>query len=492
MGRACLALGARPFIVDQKVEAALAKPELAGEARSLGIELQLGWEGEFADLEPDLLVINPAVPFDNPKLVRAISSGINAIGEIEFAYRISEAPIVAVTGTNGKSTTTVMAYLALRACGEDAILCGNIFGSGYPEMPLTEAAARATPNQVLVAEISSAQLELVQDFRPVSAAITMIDQDHLDRYHEFEAYAQTKLRIWAAQTSKEFAIVRANDPVVPAPGTKLAGYVPRHKRISTDAPSQDASRIHTFGATGEHARVEERDLIFFGKPTPKDRFPFSEPHNYTNACTAALMAYGYLRWRADSDPESNAAWLLESASQAERTRLAAKQSVYDRTALPDRPEVMPQAVIDGLAEFKGLANRMELVGTRSGIRLINNSMCTNPDALQKSAQAIQDPCHLLVGGVNKEADFRPVGRYLAGSRHRVYLFGRDARSLNEAMGNRHPIFGTMHEAFAAATEAARPGEAIMLAPGCASMDQFRDFVDRGNVFRQIAKDWLDS
>ncbi|MGV3616715.1 MAG: UDP-N-acetylmuramoyl-L-alanine--D-glutamate ligase [Fimbriimonas sp.] len=500
IGRAALALGANPHVYDEKPLEALPKRDAYDQAVEAGIPVTLWWGGTFEET-PDMLVANPAIPKDHPKLLHALAAGIQVISEVEFAYRISRAPIVAITGTNGKSTTTVMTYLALRACGIDAVLCGNIFGSGYPEIPMTEAALASTPDQVLVAEISSFQLEWVHDFRPVAAGITNIWPDHLDRYMSFEDYAATKHRIFQCQGEGDFAVVKANDPVVVAPGGADLRYRSRRVRRGPE-PERDARDTHgrdaratptvlTFGATAEHARVEEMDLQLLNQRIRLDSLPFSEPHNYVNAAMAGLLAYGALAAIRRKRPDSRAAELIREAEDAEGARRKAARSVYDvRTAEPPML-ALPMGVVEGLREFKGLAHRMEALGDRDGVRVINNSMCTNPDAVIKSAMAVRDPAHLLIGGVNKGLDFGPLKHYLANHRHRAYLFGSDAADLNAMLGGSHPIFRTLEEAFAAAKERAVAGEVIMLAPGCASTDQFRDFRERGDVFRTIAKEWLN-
>ena len=151
---------------------------------------------------------------------------------------------------------------------------------------------------------------------------------------------------------------------------------------------------------------------------------------------------------------------------------------------------LPQ-IFAALKTFKGLDHRMEKVGEKKGVTVIDNSMCTNPDAVLKSAMGLQEPKHLLLGGTNKKLDFKPLKAYLSNSQNRAYLFGKDAGEVNSQLGGTFPIFETMAQAFNAATQAAKPGEVIMLAPGCASQDQFEDFRDRGNVFREIATEWLN-
>jgi UDP-N-acetylmuramoylalanine--D-glutamate ligase len=491
IAKAALANDAYPHVYDQKILDNLPKPEAYHEAVADGINVTLGWEGTFDASITDLIVANPAIDRRHPALRRAMDDGIEIISEVEFAFRISKAPIVAITGTNGKSTTTVMTYLCLKACGEQPVLCGNIFGSGYDEVPLTEAALNATPDQTLVAEVSSFQLEWVSKFKPVSAGITNIWPDHLDRYTGFEEYAATKQRIFDRMDSDDTVVVKANDPVVVAPGGKSSVYRPRRARAGAiSSTTQSLPTVLTFGATGEHGKVDEMDLKILNQTVRLSDLPFDEPHNYTNACMAALLTYGALMNRALHDPSSHAAKLLEAAENKERARIKSGRTVYDGK-LPDGPILaLPDEVIVGLKAFQGLAHRMERLGEKNGIRVINNSMCTNPDAVIKSAQSVKDPAHLLIGGVNKGLDFKPLKHYLANHRHHAYLFGTGAQQLDEMLGGNYPIFVTMKEAFEAATRAAVSGEVIMLAPGCASNDQFRDFRDRGNVFKAIAKEWL--
>jgi len=434
VAKAAIALGATPTVVDEKAEESLKSRAILDGARQIGAEVRLGWDEEFGK-EFDFVVTSPGVPANHPRLQGAVKNGIPVLSEVEFAYRISKAPIVAITGTNGKSTTTVMTYQCVLATGRQAILCGNIFGSGYKEVPLTDAALTASDGDVLVAEISSFQLEWVSTFRPIAAAITNITPDHFDRHATIEEYAEAKQRIFSAQESSDYAVIPASDPLIKPP-TK--------------------PHVLTFGREGKDAQVTDNEILFGDKRMALEELPFIGEHNYLNASVAVLLA---------------------SAVVARAT---------------GKPFAIDDNAIQGLKDFKGIAHRMEVVGEKKGIRVINNSMCTNPAAVISSSQAVKAPQHLLLGGSNKRLDFAPLQNYLEKSHNKAYLFGRDAEALNAQLGGGYPVFRTMAEAFQDAVRNANAGEVIMLAPGCASMDQFRDFEDRGNVFRTMAKEWLES
>ncbi len=423
VAKAVISRGGKVVVVDEATH--LAKPEFLAQARSLKIPVITQWQGEFSDLQPiDAVVSNPAVPMDHPRLRAALAAGIPVISEVEYAYRISRAPIVAITGTNGKSTTTVMTWLILKALGVNVRLCGNLYGSGYPEETLTEAALSAEEDEVLVAEVSSFQLEWVSEFRPVAAAITTITEDHLNRYGGSMAlYTATKRRIWSAQGKDQVAVARE--------GSESAAF----------ARALQGPQVRTFGPGGDLDLTHESQWI---------------PHNRLNAATAGLLAQAVMAGRGNCVTK------------------------------------LDEAVRTGLEGFKGLAHRMEELGSRNGVAVINNSMCTNPEAVVASASSRLERVHLLVGGVNKGLDFHPVKEYLTGGKDQIYLYGQDRFSIGQVMGRDVPTVETLEEAFLMAATQAKGGEVIMLAPGCASTDQFRDFVDRGNVFKSIVQSWLDS
>jgi UDP-N-acetylmuramoylalanine--D-glutamate ligase len=494
IAKAVQAQGNQAHIFDQASQESISKPELVEEARAVGAEVTLGWDGVLPTdvCQSPTLVTNPAVDSRSPILRSALDRGFEVISEIEFAYRISKAPIIAITGTNGKSTTTAMTYLCLKSCGIEAILCGNIFGSGYPEVPLTEAALNSNSDQILVAEISSFQLEWTKSFGPVCAGITNIRPDHLDRYDSFEDYAAAKLKIFANQTPDDFSVMLANDPIVKPPGGGTSARRVRRMGSVSTASTSGQGTVFTFGATGDDARVDERFLTVLDKQIKVEDLPFSEPHNLTNASMAALLAFGGLQGAANRYPHSKAATVLRSSKEDSQAARALKTHSYNyREMETNKPKfVIPDCVLDGLKQFHGLAHRMEFLGEKGGVRVINNSMCTNPDAVLKSAVSLRGPNHILIGGKNKGLDFRPLRHYFSNQMHHAYLFGEAKEELAEQIGT-PDRYETMEEAFAAATKRAKSGEVIMLAPGCASTDQFRDFRQRGDVFKQLAKEWLE-
>ena len=439
--KAAIASGANVIAVDEKSGD---DPIIANAVRdlgNLGVDVRPGWKKGLSETGAQTVVTSPGVPRNHELLLEAVRNGQEVISEIELAYRIAKAPIVAITGTNGKSTTTVMSWLCAKAAGYDAVLCGNIYGSGYEEVPLTEAASgTSTPlppsssaaggggKPALIAEVSSFQLEWVNEFRPKAATITNITPDHLNRYESFEDYADTKRRIFQRMGDDDRAVWHDGD-------------------FSTEPPH--GIKVLTYGDGAKHSWIDGKRMHLAGACIELSELPFQEPHNYLNAMSAGLLVYGLSDESAD-----------------------------------------PQKILHALKSFRGLAHRMERLGEKNGVKLINNSMCTNPAAVISSSRAIEGKQRLLIGGVNKGLEFGPVGEYLREEGHAAYLFGTDGPAIAEAMGRGWLVFRTMAEAFAAAASDAKPGETIMLAPGVASMDQFVDFRDRGEAFRQLAMEWL--
>ncbi|HTQ08746.1 MAG TPA: Mur ligase family protein, partial [Fimbriimonadaceae bacterium] len=374
VARAALALGATPTVFDSARPERMVKQGVVAEAQALGVEMHFGWEGRFDPSEVDLLVPNPGVDSRSSVLRHARQHGIEIASEIEFAYRVLEArelapppqylaPIVAITGTNGKSTTTVMTYLALRECGIDAVLCGNVFGTGYPEITMTEAALNAKAGQVLVAEVSSFQLEWVSRFRAAVAGITNIAPDHLDRYDSFEDYAATKKRIFAGQQPEDYKVVHrgigfqpmsaaeadatiikrqaANLPhwtaehgtyAVRSSSADAAGFQPADPglegpgthRLEADATGSRLGRLPhvlTFGPDGDFAQVNEQEIRILDRAIPTSDMKVVGAHNYSNASMAGLLAYATLVWIIRNEPRPLAMSRLMSMAQVIDARI---------------------------------------------------------------------------------------------------------------------------------------------------------------------------
>jgi UDP-N-acetylmuramoylalanine--D-glutamate ligase len=408
-----------------------------------GVKVITGWPGRLDSREFDLLIVSPGIRINHPVMQDMAGK---VWGEVELAWQISRAPLMAVTGTNGKSTVTVLTWLLLNAEGKKAKLCGNIAGSGFPEMALTQAASEAEPDQILASEISSFQLETVHEFRPFSAGITVITPDHLDRHASYAEYRRCKLKLVQkmGMGDRVVAPLHVKDPLA----QDLFDLAPNATHVSFDPTGRqkgENSVVYREGATlvlGGH-KLEISDL-----QVPGEHF------------VANVMM----------------AWELASAF----TQLGA-------------------ASIAALREFKGLNHRMELVGEKQGVKVINNSMCTNPGAAAASilALAATHPGrqHLIMGGSPKnmgEEEFEPLRQVLRETDCVVRLIGPNPDFFRTLLGVELTHFDSLDQAFADCTAKAERGEVIMLAPACASTPPFANFKERGDAFKSIANQWLEA
>lgn len=434
VARAVRAMGGTPTVLDQKPADAPGVLALVDHLAAEGIEAITGWPGRLDPNDFDWLVVSPGVPPHHPMLEDMRGK---VMGEVEFAWRVAEAPILAVTGTNGKSTTTVMTYLALTGAGLDARLCGNISGSGYPEVTLTQAAFECPADGVLVAEVSSAQLETTIDFCPHAASITNITPDHLDRYGSFEPYRAAKFRMFRNMTGEQIAFLNHDEPSVTEADIRA---ISREVTVRRFSPSGQGP------AEGQTRRIGD-SLWLSGQEVALADLPWYGDHNLSNAMLA-----------------------------------------WELAASVTRPDI---GMFRGLMTFRNLGHRMELLGEKNGVRVVNNSMCTNPMAVVASSKSVPGRQHLLMGGKTKNLDFAPVEAYLKENAHKVYLFGPEPHVLNNMIGGSWPQYASLEAAFAAATDAATAGETILLAPGCASADPYVHFRERGEAFRAMAKEWLE-
>lgn len=423
VAEAALAQGDRVTVFDERPNVSPSSLAATDRLAAAGAEAVTDWHGSLDPSDFDLLVLSPGFPERHPTVAAMQAAGKEVWGEIEFAYRIARAPILAVTGTNGKSTTAVLAWKLAQAAGLRARLCGNIAGSGYPEDALTAAAQAAAADEWLVAEVSSFQLLLTPSFRARAAAITNVSPDHFDRHAGFEDYYAAKLRLFANTREDDVAVVNVEEAF---------------PRI------EDVRRVHG----GQVVEV---------RPGAARRGPGAQVGGHSLEPGAGVMR------NAHDLANAVVAWAVVAS-------------------VADPGEAGAQA----LREFRGLAHRMEHVAARDGVSFVNNSMCTNPAAFVSSSRGLAGRQHILVGGANKGLDFSPVGEYLRSTGHRIYLFGPDPEAWRTALGVDAPWFESLEEAVAAAAAQARAGESVLLCPGGASAEPYANFRERGEAFRAAA------
>ena len=427
-------LGASVVVYDERgpEELAVIRDELDGNC-----ELRLG-DSSYPGIEAcDLIVPSPGVPADSPVLQRLQALGVPILSEIEVAYRIARAPILAVTGTNGKTTTVLMLLSILRAAGREATCAGNTLAGGH-QMPLIRAAHTASADAWLVSEVSSFQLEWVQLFRPRVSVITNVTADHLNRHHTVEAYVDTKARLLAAQGEGDTAILNLQNHAC----RRLLERV-RCARLAFSRDPDDGADLWAEVVSGARLlRIrsggEAHDLC--------DASVLRVPgeHTIENALAAA-----------------GAAWSVGCTADEIRR---------------------------GLANFEGVPDRLEEVGTWNGVTFVNNTMCTNVDAAVRSIEAYSRPVVLIAGGKDKGLDFRPLGQTIASRVKALVSIGADGPRIADAARE----FGFSHirnaismgDAVRLAAELSVPGDVVLLAPACASFDWYRSFEARGKDFTQ--------
>jgi UDP-N-acetylmuramoylalanine--D-glutamate ligase len=460
--RALTRRGAQVEVFDRKLHSELPYADALTE---LGVALHAGTEAPESLHGYDLVVVSPGLPPSHPIFARAEAVGVPVWSEIELGYRLARAPIIAVTGTNGKTTTTMLIHHILCTMGLRARLCGNIAGIDG-EQTLTEAAERAAPDEWLVAEVSSFQLLHTRTFRPKIAVITNIRHDHLDYHGTWEAYALAKAKILANQTPDDWAVLNGEDAGVrwvvnrrSAPPS--LGFPPLREGNQDSVPPACRGNLKEGVDAASHLAGGVGSRLFFTQSNPIVKLS-GETLNIAELPKSALLgAHG-----------------LENALAA-----ATVASILGCTGDPLR---------EALASFAGAPHRMEFVGAWDGVRYINNSMCTNADALEKSLQATPKPCLVIAGGVDKNESVAQLAESLARHATQVFLIGRDGEVIGAALDalgyTAWQYVGDLAGAVAEARRVARAGDTVILAPGCASFDQFRNFADRGEQFKRLVQE----
>src|SRR5437660_5216221 len=418
--------GARVTVSDTKTE-----DELRAEIPILldhGITVETGEHGERTFHGQDLIVVSPGVSVDALPIVQARTSGEPIIGEIELAAQFLPGRIVAITGSNGKTTTTTLTGEILSAGGLPTLVGGNI---GTPAISLVE---RAKPDSVIVLEVSSFQLETIQTFRPKVAVVLNVTPDHLDRHRTLDAYVNAKARIFENQQPRDFAVLNMDDPTCVAMGPRTRAQVfwfSRQKEMALGACVRDGMIVFRDG-TGEREVLPVADI------------PLKGLHNLENVlaavCAGALMGCA--------------------------------------------PEKIRQAV----REFKAVEHRLEFVATIRGVDYYNDSKATNVDATIKALESFPANIHLILGGKDKGSDYTVLNGLLQKRVKRVYTIGAAAEKIESQIKGVEVVHAeTLENALRKANAVAQAGDVVLLAPACASFDQFKNYEQRGQVFKEIVR-----
>jgi UDP-N-acetylmuramoylalanine--D-glutamate ligase len=419
------ARGARVTVSDAKTE-----DQLSDEIPVLldhGIAVETGGHGDRTFRGQDLIVVSPGVPVDAPLLVQARSLGETVIGEIELAAQFLAGRIVAITGSNGKTTTTALAGEIVAAGGFPTLVGGNI---GTPAISFAE---RSNKDMVIVLEVSSFQLETIQTFRPKVAVVLNVTPDHLDRHRTFETYADAKARIFENQQSSDFAVLNADDPTCLEMAKRTQAGVfwfSRKRDVAQGAYVRDG-RIWFRSPQGQHEIMLVSEI------------PLKGSHNVENVlaavCAGALIG------------------------------CQAKQ------------------IGDTVRGFKAVEHRLEFVAKVRGVDYYNDSKATNVDATIKALESFPANIHIILGGKDKGSDYTALNELLRERVKRVYTIGAAAAKIESHIQGAAEVVHaeTLDAAVKRAAASASPGDVVLLAPACASFDQFNNYEHRGRVFKEI-------
>ncbi len=423
--------GAQVTVSDIRSAEALAKdiPALLEE----GINVEAGGHGLLTFRRQDLIVVSPGVPLDTPELVQAKSFGRPVIGELELAARFLKGKILAVTGSNGKTTTTSLLGEILERAGLPTLVGGNI---GVPVVALIDDSTDATWS---VLEVSSFQLESTEQFHPSIAVILNITPDHLDRHGSFENYALAKERIFAAQDEQDFVILNADNVRA--------------------AASASRSRAKVYWFSLEHS-VEQGAWVEGGAVMFRDS---------KDAPAESVIALSRIPLKGEHNVEN----VLAAVSAA---RLAGASL---------------DAVRQGIENFKAVEHRLEYVATLNGVEIYNDSKATNVDATAKAIAAFPSGIHLILGGKDKNSDYTQLADLVRSRVRAIYTIGSAAAKIESQLRGVVSIHSceTLDKAVSAIASAARPGDIVLLAPACSSFDQFESYEHRGRVFKELVNEW---
>jgi len=420
--------GADVIVTEKKRESEL-DPDILRELLELGVRLEVGGHKKETFLDVDTIILSPGVPHDMVLIKSASEKKIPVVGELELASRFIDTPIIAVTGTNGKTTVTTFLGHMLENAGFNVFVGGNI------GTPLIAYAASEQRADYLVLEVSSFQLDTIHTFSPYISIILNISPDHLDRYPDYEAYIQSKLRLYENQGDGQYLILNRDDQrlssVTPSSGVSLLFY-----------GSEKMEGLHAFLEGG---RISASLNGSTRQSFSLDAFALPGSHNLENLLGAVLagMALGI-----------DAAMIQETINQ-----------------------------------FKGLPHRLEYVGEVNGVLFYNDSKATNVDAAVRAVTSFDRPLILIAGGRHKGADYAPLVTAGRGRVKGAVFLGEAKGLLAESFRDEIPfsLAENMEEAVLRAFSMASKGDAVLLAPACSSFDMFSDYLHRGRVFREVVE-----
>jgi UDP-N-acetylmuramoylalanine--D-glutamate ligase len=426
------AKGERVYVSDMRADASASAG--ADRIRAVGAEVELGRHDVERIARADTVVVSPGIPPDAPVLRALAQRGVRRISEPEFAFRFFQGALIAVTGTNGKTTTTALIGHLLREAGVDAAVGGNIGAALGP--PASELALRQPPPAWYVVEMSSFQLADIDRFRPDVGVVTNLAPDHLDRYESVGAYFADKARLFDNADERSAWVLNGDDDEVLA----LAGSAPGRRclfslvRADTAARIQDGKLVLDLG-DGVESLLRTAELGLLGA------------HNVANALAAALAA-----------------------------RLAGAD---------------PAAIARGLASAKPLPHRLEPVAELDGVLWVNDSKATNVSAAVSALASLAGrPLVVLLGGKDKGEDLEPLARALGGRARTAVVYGAAGDRIAAALAGSVPV-RRVREGFDAAVVAARAesrrGDVVLLAPACSSYDEFSSYEERGRRFAALAR-----
>jgi UDP-N-acetylmuramoylalanine--D-glutamate ligase len=424
------AQGARVTVSDARSAVALAKeiPALL----EAGIMVESGGHGLLTFRRQDLIVVSPGVPMDTPEVKQVVAFGLPVIGELELASRYLQGQVVAITGSNGKTTTTTLVGKIFRDSGLPTQVGGNI------GLPVIDLVAQGTAETVNVLEVSSFQLETVEEFHPRVAVILNITPDHLDRHGSFEKYVAAKERIFERQSAQDALVLNGDDRVVQMSAARAKSEVFWFSGTK-------AVRRGAFVRDGVIVWVEKEGGVT--EPVmPVSEVPLKGAHNIENVLAAVCVA---------------------------------------------RLEKVPaESIRASVASFTAVEHRLELVRKLNGVEFYNDSKATNVDATMKAVASFAKGIHLVLGGKDKDSDYSLMAPLLKERVKSVYTIGSAAEKIERQLHGVVKMVAaeTMQVAVAEAANAAVAGDVVLLSPACSSFDQFENYEHRGRVFRQLVNE----